>query len=430
MRFRHLSRALSQGAGIAVLLGSLGLAACGSSNNGATDIKNIIIASELPTSGSDQAVGTATENGVKLAVMEAQLSNGYSVSFQSFNDASVALGKHDPAQGQKNMQQIVATPDIMGVVGAFNSGVSSVEIPIVQQSGGPVMISPANTNPGLTIAQYATANGFNPDTLHPPGKPNFYFRIPANDVTQGGLLAKIALAPPPTSIGAKTAFVLDDGEVYGQGLAQFFSSSFTQGGGKLLGTETTISKDQCSNFSSLATNIVSLKPDVIFFGGTTGAGAGCLKAAVAAKGGAKIPWAVGDGVADNSDWFNEAGAAAVGIFGTVAAPDLTKLTSASAFVSDYQSHFGAAPYPYSAIAYDAANIEIQAIKNLIAAGKPVNRLSVRDQVASISYKGVTGTISFDSNGDNSGTKYFSVWAVLPASPTTWTLEQNVDASSA
>ena len=67
--------------------------------------------------------------------------------------------------------------------------------------------------------------------------------------------------------------------------------------------------------------------------------------------------------------------------------------------------------PYSAAAYDAAMIEITAIKNLIKAGKDVTRAAVRDEVAGISYDGVTGHISFDANGDNSGQKVFSVYGV-------------------
>src|SRR6185437_5791110 len=85
--------------------------------------------------------------------------------------------------------------------------------------------------------------------------------------------------------------------------------------------------------------------------------------------------------------------------------------TAAKFASDYQEAFGASPLPFSAIAYDATMIEIQAIKNVISSGKVPTRSNVRDAVAAIHYTGTTGTISFDANGDNSGTKVFSVYAV-------------------
>ncbi|HEX5441939.1 MAG TPA: hypothetical protein VFW76_13705 [Ktedonobacterales bacterium] len=39
------------------------------------------------------------------------------------------------------------------------------------------------------------------------------------------------------------------------------------------------------------------------------------------------------------------------------------------------------------------------------------RSSVRDEIAGISYDGITGHIAFDANGDNAGQKVFSVYGV-------------------
>ena len=53
--------------------------------------------------------------------------------------------------------------------------------------------------------------------------------------------------------------------------------------------------------------------------------------------------------------------------------------------------------------------EISAIKSLISAGKPVTRAAVLAAVASTPYSGITGTISFDKNGDNTTPIGFSVY---------------------
>ncbi len=86
-----------------------------------------------------------------------------------------------------------------------------------------------------------------------------------------------------------------------------------------------------------------------------------------------MPMVGGDGIADDPAWITTASSAAINTYGTVAAPDISGLTSAPAqkFISDYHAAFpGKDLLPYSASAYDAAMIEITAIKNLISATKP------------------------------------------------------------
>jgi branched-chain amino acid transport system substrate-binding protein len=272
-----------------------------------------------------------------------------------------------------------------------------------------VLISPTNTNPGLTKQEFAEANGINFELLHPAGKPEAYFRLAGTDDVQGKVDADIALAAP---LSATTAYVIDDNTTYGKGLAKVFTTEFTSHGGSIVGS-TSITPDQVSNLPQLATTIVGKNPGVVFYGGVTSGGGGALKKDLVEKGG-NMPMVGGDGIADDPAWLTTAGAAAVNTYGTVAAPDISGLTSATAqsFITAYKAAFpGKDLLPYSAAAYDAAMIEITAIKNLIKAGKDVTRANVRDEVAGISYDGVTGHISFDANGDNSGQKVFSVYGV-------------------
>ncbi len=415
---------LTQSSVLTILL--ITLAACGNTSSGsvASGNKNLILATELPIAQvPEHDVGIAVQNAVDLAVQQnANLGGGYHLTVKHFDDSTAAAGTHDPNQGIININAIVADPQIVAAIGPFNSSVAASEIPIVNSHDGPVLISPSNTNPGLTLQSEAGNNGFTYTTLHPPNHKDFYFRMPSNDLVQGKLLADICLASSSLKgIGAKTAYVLDDSEVYGVGLAKSFANAFTAGGGTVAGTAS------ISNAS--ATAIVSSHPDIIFFGGNPGAGAGELKQAVAAAGAPNTLWVVGDGFVNNSAWFTEAGGAAAGTFGAVAGPDLTTLSSAATFVEDYRTAYKVDPLPYGAFAYDAAMIEISAIKALIASGQPVTRAAIRDRVAVTSYAGVTGTITFDANGDNAGSKIFSIWAVLPTAPDRWSLEQNVDASS-
>ncbi len=401
-----VKRIMTRGVFVATALLSLGLAACGSSG-GSSGNKALKIGTELPVSGTDAAVGLPTQYGADLAVQQNKdLGSGYTLTIVHKNDEGTS--GPDPSIGAANMQQLIADSSVMAVVGPFNSGVAKQEIPIVNQNTI-VTISPANTNPGLTKEEFAQANGINFALLHPAGKPESYFRLPGTDDIQGKVDADIALAAP---VSATTAYVIDDNTTYGKGLAKVFTTEFTSHGGSIVGS-TSITPDQVSNLPQLATTIVSKSPTVVFYGGVTSGGGGALKKDLVEKGG-NMPMVGGDGIADDPAWITTAGSAAVNTYGTVAAPDITGLTSASAqsFITAYKAAFpGKDLLPYSASSYDAAMIEITAIKNLIKAGKDVTRSAVRDEVAGISYDGVTGHIAFDANGDNSGQKVFSVYGV-------------------
>jgi branched-chain amino acid transport system substrate-binding protein len=106
---------------------------------------------------------------------------------------------------------------------------------------------------------------------------------------------------------------------------------------------------------------------------------------------------------NDPDFVKQAGAAvADGTFASVAGRDPSTYTSGAAaqFVSDYAARYpGQEPSFYGAYAYDAAMVLITAIRHLITAGRTVTRAALVDEVEHIQYAGVTGPISFDSNGD-------------------------------
>jgi len=398
--------------GVAALVAIL--AACGTGGGGTGNGLpggTVCIGTELPVSGTDGSEGQPAENGADLAVKQnADLGSGYKLEVRNFNDVSPQTGVHDGPTGAQNVQQMLGIKCILAFVGPFNSGVAGAEIPVAA-GGGLAMISPANTNPGLTLQQYSTQYGFNYASLHPAGKPNVYFRIPANDVTQGTVDADLAYNAAPNGLGAHKAYLVDDKEPYGVGLPDFFKAEFTKDGGTVLGRDE-ITSSGASQLPALAQKIVATHPDVVFYGGVTSNNGGLLKAQLV-QAGYTGPYVGGDGIAGDSGYLTQAGAAANGTYGTVAAPDLSTFTSGASaqFVTDYKAQFNADPGPYSANTYDAAKIEIQAIKSVIAAGHNPDRANVLAAIAGIDYTGVTGHIAFDQNGDNSGNKVFSIYAV-------------------
>ncbi|HEX8996075.1 MAG TPA: branched-chain amino acid ABC transporter substrate-binding protein [Ktedonobacterales bacterium] len=421
MRHERLLGAVTRGSVAAFFILSLSLAACGGGGGSATG-GVIEIATDLPVSGTDAAQGLPTQYGVDLAVSQNKdLGSGYTLQVVNKNDEGSSGA--DPSVGSSNISALLADPKVMAVVGPFNSGVAKAEIPIAT-TGHLVLMSPTNTNPGLTKEQYAAARGIIFSQLHPAGSKEYYFRVCATDDVQGKVDAQIANSAP---INAATAYVVDDNTVYGKGLADFMVQNFS---GKVLGRQS-ITAAQVSSLTSLATTIASANPDVVFYGGVTSQGGGALKKDLVAAG-YKKPMVGGDGIADDPSWLQTAGTdAAVGTYGTVAAPDPSSLTSADAqaFKSAYTTFVAGKPdndlLPYSAQAYAAATIEINAIKSVIKSGKAPTREAVRDAIASSTVDTIIGSISFDQGGDNAGQKVFSIYTV--DSTGKWVFDKSVTA---
>jgi branched-chain amino acid transport system substrate-binding protein len=393
------------------LLALLGASACGTSSSttsgggGGLDscTGTITVASDLPTSGGDAAIGGGTENGVHLAIQQAQqnkLFGGCTINYIAKDDASVALGKHDPQQGAQNMTELANNSAVVGVVGPFNSGVAVKELPI-SSAAGLVQISPSNTDPGLTIP------GSDPDidtpSLHknPNGK-NTYFRVISNDVVQALVMATYAVK----TLNLKTFYDISDNETYGKDLSNYFDKDIQQLGGKLVKRDDTTDYSP-EKFQSLLTGVASLNPDAVFYGGVASNGSGVLWKAMQGTGLSSKTFLSGDGTVD-PQFFKDAGTSANDAPNVYAssAPDATKLSSASSFNSQYKSAFNKDPVAYSAYGYDCMNILLQAIKKVllnnggkIPASASTFRAQVVDAVAQTNYDGAIGHTQFDSRGD-------------------------------
>jgi branched-chain amino acid transport system substrate-binding protein len=279
------------------------------------------------------------------------------------------------------------------------------------------MISPANTNPGLTLRLYAGTYGINFDQVHPPGAKTNYFRNIANDAFQGLELADFSSRPPPDGLGARSAFLVYDHTPYGETLVGGFTQRFLAMGGAIVGTEG-IPFGGGPRIAELAARIAAARPEVVVYGGFNGGGSdvpdGSLLKAQLVEAGYLGLYVGGDGIANDPVFIEQAGAAAVNdVFAIDPVPDPAQISSGAAarLVHDFHARYpGEALDGYGANAYDAAMALITAIKRLIQTGQPVTRQAALDQVQNIQYVGVTGQISFDQNGD-SAHGIFSVYTV-------------------
>jgi branched-chain amino acid transport system substrate-binding protein len=385
---------------LALLAGML--VGCGTTG-ATTDVKALCIGTDFPTSGAAGGAGKVAEEGAQLAVSQAKLHSGYTVTVRAFDDAT--NGVPDPIHGAANLTKMVNDSCIFAVVGPYNDDVAAAEIPIAANSGLAI-VSPASTNPGLTKEPNAALYGLTFNAVHPTGKPENYFRITTTDDVEGAVDAQLAL-----ELAMKRAYVVDDSQLYGKNIAAFFVQAFTSHGGTVSGSGSITGTDTVQ-LAAVVARMKATTPDVVFYGGQSASGA-ALRAAMSSGGLGGVPMLGTSGIANDPVFIQSAGTAAEGTLATVAAPDVSALISSTAqqFVKSYRAKYNSAPTAYSVTAFDAANVELAAINAVIDTGQTPTRANVLAQIAHSSYDGLTGHITFDINGDNASNRLISVYMV-------------------
>ncbi len=378
------------------------LAACTGSGSGGgqTASGNVIkIGSDLPVSGADASDGVPTQNGVQLAVKVANdqhLIPGFTLQADSLDDA--VNGVHNPPQGAKNVQALASDPAVVGIVGPFNSNVAQAEIPL-SNSLGIAIVSPANTNPDLTKGPKALElRKSNPNDVT-------YFRVCATDDIQGPVGADYAAK----TLHLKRAFIIDDNETYGMGVADQWAGRFTADGGTVLAHDH-LTPSQ-TDFHALLTDAAAANPDVIFYGGTSATGGDQLRKQMAGTPLANVAYFGADGIR-NEEFLRIAGSMANNVYATVASVNAAKLPAAQAFLKDYQAQFHQPVGSYSASGYVAAMVIINAAAEAVKAngGKMPTRAQVLDQIRKApKFDTIIGSFGFDANGDPTQ-KIISIYA--------------------
>lgn len=400
---------------VAALLSSW-LAACsvGPSSNHTVSLVTI-----FPASGASGAIGQSMTRAVDLAVKQhAALGGDYTLTVSHVNEASVTVGP-DAAQA-------IANPQVMGVVGPFDSPAAVAALPGLAHAGV-VTISPTATLPGLTLADQATTEGLTFSQWRPQGKPSSFFRLTADDNAIGAAAADLALAAPAAhGLGAHAVFVVDDGSPSGKAQSAAFQSELKAGHGTVAGSRSVALGDDVGMQTTVSA-IIEANPDIVYVAGDPAVAAG-LRRTLTQTGAPRLVLLTSGAAADDPAWGDTVGVAVLAGYtvGLLPTQDLSKLSGAQAFQTAYQSAYpGATLTPQSALAYDAAMVEINAITSLITAQKTPTRAAVLSAVAATKYAGVTGQIAFDKNGDSVTPPSFSVYTC--DTKAVWTYQTSIAA---
>jgi len=370
---------------------SLVLTSCSSSSS------DLFIASDLPLQGGSADQSKSTNNAIKLLLKQMDnMAGEFSVGFREYDNSTAAKGSWDDAQCAKNAQAHVAAKDEVGVMGTYNSGCAKIIVPVLNQDpeGPMVMISNANTNPGLTKAWDAGE----PEKYYPTGQRN-YFRVVTTDDNQGNAAAEFA-----QSIGVKRVYVLNDRQTYGIGVARSFTAAAKKLGLTVLsdGDAGTGWDDKAPNYEALFTKIKATKPDMVYVGGIFDLNGGQLvKDKVKYLGdNSKVKFMMPDGFTGYPDFLAlpEAAGAYLSFTG-LSIDQFPKGGAAEKFQADYLAEYGEAPTSsFSVYGAAAAQVLLKAI-----AASDGTRKGVFEAMKGIvvpAEESVVGTeLRFDENGD-------------------------------
>ena len=165
----------------------------------------------------------AIENGAKLALEEKGDKVGkFKIKYVNLDDATAQAGKWDAAPTSANARKAAQDETTIAYIGEYNSGASAISIPILNEAAIP-QVSPANTAVGLTTNEPGAEKG-EPNKYYPTGK-RHYLRVVPRDTIQGAALATLMKED-----GCKSAYIVNDKEVYGAGLATNIENSSKEQG--------------------------------------------------------------------------------------------------------------------------------------------------------------------------------------------------------
>jgi branched-chain amino acid transport system substrate-binding protein len=244
---------------VAIAAAAVSLTLVSSSSSAAT---TLYISSDLPKQGGSADQSASTNKAIKLLLKQRNNKAGkFTIKFREYDNSTAAKGSWDDAQCAKNAQAHVAARDEVAVMGTYNSGCAKIIVPILNQDprGPMVMVSNANTNPGLTKAWDAGE----PAKYYPTGKRNYY-RVVTTDDAQGAAAALFAKEQ-----GVKKVYVLNDRQTYGQGVAKSFTANAKKQGITVLSTGDAGEgwDDKATNYEALFTKIKALSPDMVYIAG-------------------------------------------------------------------------------------------------------------------------------------------------------------------
>ncbi len=243
------------------------------------------------------------------------------------------------------------------------------------------------------------------------GASPYFFRVAPSNVSQGIAGAQYALQTLHTR---RVALFYDPGDAYSSSLYRDFRTPFVQGGGQVVAEEQ-FQTGHSDQLASLVQQALQKQPDLIYFAGYASDVTALLHSLPTSGPFANLPLLGGDALYQPQGYGNAPGFTRLH-FTSFAYPDEWGYLQhpQPAFFSDYSSIYSGngqhSGYGYTRadyntlLAYDATQVLLEGCRRVLTAGKqtvsgPDLQQALTTITGSRAFQGVSGQISFGSNGD-------------------------------
>ena len=357
---------------LAVCMSASMVAGCstGSSSSASGGEKVVKIGVFEPTTGENGGGGLQEVLGMRYA---RQTHPTVTIGGEEYKVELVEVDNKSDKTEAVNAAQKLVSEKVSVVLGSYGSGVSIAAGQIFADAKIPA-IGASCTNPQVTQGN------------------DFYFRVCFLDPFQGTVMANYA-----NDHGAKTAAVITQlGDDYSSGLGSFFKTAFSGLGGNIV-SEEQFQTNQ-TDFKAILTNIKAQNPDIIFAPSSITTAPLIIKQA--RELGITATIAAGD-TWENSTIIENAGTSAEGVVLSTFFDEAEPANEeAASFISGFKAYLKENKQDeiipaVSALGYDSYLCAIKAIETAGSA----DGSAIRDALKGVSIDGVTGSISFDENGD-------------------------------
>jgi branched-chain amino acid transport system substrate-binding protein len=357
---------------LAACLSASMVAGCstGSSSSASGGAKVIKIGVFEPTTGENGGGGLQELLGMRYAN---ETHPTVKIGGEEYKVELVEVDNKSDKTEAVNAAQKLVSEKVSVVLGSYGSGVSIAAGQIFADAKIPA-IGASCTNPQVTQGN------------------DFYFRVCFLDPFQGTVMANYA-----NDQGAKTAAVITQlGDDYSSGLGSFFKTAFSGLGGNIV-SEEQFQTNQ-TDFKAILTNIKAQNPDIIFAPSSITTAPLIIKQA--RELGITATIAAGD-TWENSTIIENAGTSAEGVVLSTFFDEAEPANEeAASFISGFKAYLKEKKQDeiipaVSALGYDSYLCAIKAIETAGSA----DGSAIRDALKGVSIDGVTGSISFDENGD-------------------------------
>jgi len=357
--------------------------------------QEIKVGTLMAHTGPLKEFGPNIQNGVVLAVKQLAAA-GFQVKLIHEDTETAAI------PGINAAKKLVEIDGVVAIVGALSSGVTMPVAESVTIPNGVILVSPASTNPLMSI-------------LPADKGKDFLYRTCPSDALQGVIAGKLAASYN------KTASVIYVNNAYGQGLAEQFKASFEKRRGKVLAM-VPIDEKAAESYTAELRKALAGNPDRLCAFSYPEHARIYLKDAIEFFKYKRFLFCDGT---KSLDIIKAIGAKNLeGQLGTVAAsPGGEALVL---FSADYKAEFGELPpLPYITNAYDAMSVIGLAAYAAKVNGVPLTSKNIKDRLRvvanppgeiiypgefkkafdllekgkKINFEGSGGSVDFDENGD-------------------------------